>query len=99
MYNYLEEMKSDVMEYINNEINLADYEDRDELEQFLNDELFAVDSVTGNASGSYTCSIYKFNMPHSIIDYKCHVITYLKRGLIRPLNLILPSAPIPATYS
>lgn len=40
MYNYLEEMKSDVMEYINNEINLADYEDRDELEQFLNDELF-----------------------------------------------------------
>lgn len=54
MYNYLEEMKSDVMEYINNEINLADYEDRDELEQFLNDELFAVDSVTGNASGSYT---------------------------------------------
>lgn len=54
MYNYLEEMKSDVMEYINNEINLADYEDRDELEQFLNDELFTVDSVTGNASGSYT---------------------------------------------
>lgn len=54
MYNYLEEMKNDVMEYINNEINLADYEDREELEQFLNDELFTVDSVTGNASGSYT---------------------------------------------
>ena len=35
MYNYLEEMKSDVMEYINNEINLADYEDRDELEVIL----------------------------------------------------------------
>lgn len=54
MYNYLEEMKNDVMEYINNEIDLSNYEDRDELEQFLNDELFTVDSVTGNASGSYT---------------------------------------------
>lgn len=54
MYNYLEEMKNDVMEYINNEINLADYEDKDELAQFLNDELFNCDSVTGNASGSYT---------------------------------------------
>lgn len=54
MYNYLEEMKNDVMEYINNEIHLEEYADRDELEQFLNDELFTVDSVTGNASGSYT---------------------------------------------
>ena len=28
--------------------------DRDELENYLNDELWACDSVTGNASGSYT---------------------------------------------
>lgn len=34
MYNYLEAMKEDVLEYINNEINLSDYEDLDELEQF-----------------------------------------------------------------
>ena len=54
MYNYLKAMKEDVLEYINNEINLSDYEDLDELEQFLNDELWTVDSVTGNASGSYT---------------------------------------------
>lgn len=54
MYNYLEEMKNDVMEYVNNEIDLKDYEDRDELEQELNDVLWTVDSVTGNASGSYT---------------------------------------------
>lgn len=53
-YNYLESIKADVMEYINNEINLTDYEDMDDLEQFLNDELFVGDSVTGNASGSYT---------------------------------------------
>lgn len=54
MYNYFEEVKKDVMDYINCEINLSGYEDMDELEQFLNDELWTVDSVTGNASGSYT---------------------------------------------
>lgn len=58
-YNYYEAVKEDVMEYINNNINLADYEDKDELEQFLNDELFAEDSVTGNASGSYTFNRYE----------------------------------------
>lgn len=56
MYNYLEAMKEDIKEYINNEINLADYADRDELENSLYDDLFTEDSVTGNASGSYTFS-------------------------------------------
>lgn len=56
MYNYLEAMKNDITEYINDNINLADYADRDELESYLNDELFTEDSVTGNASGSYTFS-------------------------------------------
>lgn len=56
MYNYLEAMKEDIKEYINNEINLADFANRDELESSLNDDLFTEDSVTGNASGSYTFS-------------------------------------------
>lgn len=56
MYNYLEAMKEDIKEYISNEINLADFADRDELESSLNDDLFTEDSVTGNASGSYTFS-------------------------------------------
>lgn len=56
MYNYLEAMKEDIKEYISNEINLADFTDRDELENSLYDDLFAEDSVTGNASGSYTFS-------------------------------------------
>lgn len=54
MYNYLESIREDVMEYIKNEVNYSDYEAIEDLEQFLNDELFTVDSVTGNASGSYT---------------------------------------------
>lgn len=58
-YNYIEEMKEDVKEYINNEINLKDFSDREELEQKLNDDLWVCDSVTGNASGSYYCNSWK----------------------------------------
>lgn len=75
MYNYLEATKEDVLEYINNEINLSDYEDLDELEQFLNDELWTVDSVTGNASGSYT-----FNRCQAQ-EYVCDNIDELKEAL------------------
>lgn len=53
-YNYYEEVKEDVKNYINEEIDFSDFDDLEELEQFLNDELFTVDSVTGNASVSYT---------------------------------------------
>ena len=54
MYNYLDAMKEDILEYIKNEVDFSDYDDLEDLEQFLNDELWTVDSVTGNASGSYT---------------------------------------------
>ncbi len=57
---YLEEVTEDVKNYIENEINLDNYRDedgeidRDELEEYLNNTLWVEDSVTGNASGSYT---------------------------------------------
>lgn len=57
-YNYLEAVKDDVREYIENEIDLKDFT-RDELEEKLNDDLWTKDSVTGNASGSYTFNSYK----------------------------------------
>ena len=53
-YNYLENMVEDVKEYIKNEIDFSEYEDMDELRESLNDDLWTEDSVTGNASGSYT---------------------------------------------
>lgn len=54
-YNYLEAVTSDVLDYIKEEINLDEWKgNRDGLEEKLNDELWTVDSVTGNASGSYT---------------------------------------------
>lgn len=58
-YNYLEAVTADVVDFIRDEVNAADYENREALAQFLNDELWVCDSVTGNASGSYTFNAYK----------------------------------------
>lgn len=58
-YNYNEAVKNDVLDYIRNEVNLSEFEDLEELEQSLNDDLWTVDSVTGNASGSYTFNRYQ----------------------------------------
>ena len=55
-YNYLEAVKEDVLNYIEENISFEDFENRDELEEHLNDVLWAEDSVTGNASGSYYCN-------------------------------------------
>lgn len=53
MYNYYDAMENDIKNYIEENINLEDYT-REELEEELNDQLWTCDSVTGNASGSYT---------------------------------------------
>ena len=54
-YNYFDEMKSDVKDYIDLNIDLSEWKDqRDELEEKLNEDLWIYDSVTGNGSGSYT---------------------------------------------
>ncbi len=58
-YNYMEAMTEDIKEYIQNEVTLSDYSDRDELEEYLNDTLWTEDSITGNASGSYFCNAYR----------------------------------------
>lgn len=58
MYNYLKAIKADVKDYINDNYTTEELKeklkDREEFEIELNDELWTVDSVTGNASGSYT---------------------------------------------
>ena len=60
-YNYYEEMHSDVLNVMDDYVKYYDYDtthDRDELEEKLFDDLFIADSVTGNASGSYTFNRY-----------------------------------------
>lgn len=74
-YNYLEAMVEDIKDYIRD--NFAEWEiadklaDRDEWEEELNDDLWTVDSVTGNASGSYTFSTYRAE------EYICHNLDLL----------------------
>ena len=58
-YDYREAIKNDILEYIKYEIDFNDFEDLDELSEQLNEDLWTVDSVTGNASGSYTFNTYQ----------------------------------------
>lgn len=53
-YDYREAMKDDIVQYIEENINLDEYEDNDELYEMLDEDLWVADSVTGNGSGSYT---------------------------------------------
>lgn len=74
-YNYMKAMTEDIKEYIKNEITLSDYSDCEELEEYLNDTLWTEDSVTGNASGSYTCNTYKAE------EYICHNLDLLAEAV------------------
>jgi hypothetical protein len=59
-YNYLEAVTEDVREYIREEINLEEWKgNADGLAEHLNEALWITDSVTGNASGSYTFNTWK----------------------------------------
>lgn len=59
MYNYLEAITNDAKQAILEHMNNWSFSDRDELEEVANDELWIDDSVTGNASGSYTFSTWQ----------------------------------------
>ena len=75
MYDYREAVKDDVLEYINNEINFEDFDTLEDLEEHLNEVLFTEDSVTGNASGSYTFSTYEAE------ENICHNMDLLQEAL------------------
>ena len=74
-YNYLEAVKADVKEWIaEHEISVTE-ENRDELESSLHDDLFVADSVTGNASGSYTFNAWQAE------ENLCHNFDLLKEAM------------------
>lgn len=76
MYNYYEAVKNDVMEYINYEIDLNEWKgNREGLEEKLNDDLWTVDSVTGNGSGSYTFNAWEAE------ENLCHNLDLLEEAL------------------
>lgn len=62
-YNYRDAICEDIREYIKYHYDAdelrEEMSDLDRFEEYLNDELFVDDSVTGNASGSYFFSTWK----------------------------------------
>ena len=85
-YDYLAAVKEDVKQWIDEHDEWkADYADengkwlrddnRDDIEQDLNDRLFCEDSVTGNASGSYTFNTWQAE------EKVCHNLDLLGEAL------------------
>lgn len=79
-YNYRETVRNDVIEqikdgYKENSLRLYKEEGREALEEYLNDELWIDDQVTGNGSGSYTFNTWEAeeNLCHnmSLLEEAC----------------------------
>lgn len=75
-YDYYSAVKEDVKNVVVNEYNYIEElkNDREEFEQRLCDELWVNDSVTGNASGSYTFNAWQAE------EYVCHNMDLLKEA-------------------
>lgn len=53
-YNYIEALKNDIRQYMEDNESYLNYTDKEDLAEQLNDQCWTADSVTGNGSGSYT---------------------------------------------
>ena len=73
-YNYFEAVKEDVKQYIEDHGVKVTTSNREELESSLYDEMFISDSVTGNASGSYTFNTWQAE------ENLCHNLDLLKEA-------------------
>lgn len=71
-YNYRESICEDIREYIKEHDIVVTTENKDELYEELNDKLWVDDSVTGNASGSYTFNAWRAE------EYLCHNMDLLQ---------------------
>lgn len=78
-YDYFMAIKNDVLTYIDenytNEELKELLQDKDDLYEKLHDDLWVCDSVTGNASGSYTFNTWKAE------ENICHNMHLLKDAL------------------
>lgn len=74
-YDYRQAVRDDILDYIKeHDIQVTD-NNREEVEEFLYDTLFVEDSVTGNASGSYTFNTWKAE------EYLCHNLDLLAEAI------------------
>ncbi len=87
-YDYLQAVIDDVKQYIADNKITVTTDNRDEIEQQLNEDLFTEDSVTGNASGSYTFSTYQaeenlcrnMDLLADALSYFGFTLDYLEKG-------------------
>lgn len=87
-YDYLENVKKDVRNYIEENKIVVTSSNREEVEQELNDTLFVNDNVTGNSSGSYTFSTWQaeenlchnFELLTDALEELGYDLSYLKKG-------------------
>lgn len=84
-YDYRQAVKDDIKQYIEDHDVKVTTGNREELEQSLYDKMFISDSVTGNASGSYTFSTWQAE------ENLCHNLELLKEaceGLDSGFNIL-----------
>ncbi len=76
-YNYLESVKNAIRNYLEDSysFNIEEYDSIEELEEYLNDTLWTEDSVTGNASGSYTFNTWEAE------ENLCHNLDLLREAM------------------
>lgn len=74
-YDYMQAVRNDILDYIKEHDIQVTYKNREEVEGFLYDTLFVEDSVTGNASGSYTFNTWKAE------EYLCHNLDLLAEAI------------------
>lgn len=71
-YNYHEAVKDNILAYLNENDIVVKESDKDDVYDNLYDKLFVHDSVTGNASGSYTFNAWRAE------EYLCHNLDLLQ---------------------
>lgn len=74
-YEYYDEIVTDIIYYIQDNVNVDDFESIEELEEHLYNLLWTEDSVTGNGSGSYTFNTWEAE------KHLCHNLDLLSEAL------------------
>ena len=74
-YNYVEEITDDILNWLEeNEFDLSKFDDREDAESFLHDELWAEDDITGNGSDGYASE-------EECEEFLCHNLNLLFNAL------------------
>ena len=91
-YNYYKAMQNDIEDYFNEhaeELNAQEFYSVDDAYDYLYDDLFVSDSITGNASGSYTFSTYEAEenialnldlLAEALEEFCCNESSYISKG-------------------